>query len=690
MACSDFQTECLRVVTIGYLKSFIGNDVQDSSNSSPIYISSAYPDTYCPTYSELTGGSIIQTWSGGTTPRSDRDGITINQTWAGGSSGYAANQLVDQRDLGLKYTRLNTLSIERTSNEDISECSGTTRLRYTYNYNRYTKLMGVNCSVSTDYTPVDGPCSELTYHTAFEGLPNSGSSVSNCTLYTVYKNGSFSADPRTDNVTATVVFRGIPYTSNSVGIKQKALTGSYSREVNRWEETLSVTSTATSQTTFDCVGGPYSARGTRKFNVVGQFAWVDSCGIVYSQTQNRNISTNQTEDLGTQSGSFGNYNCCEGGHNETRYITFSKGGKSSPTITYTQNCSDCSSSCLPSCDGVDYTIHPDKQINCNGGSVTFTFEGGCRCSLLSIGTTSMSFAKSGETKTANFTLAAACGLDWSKPSWISITESRNDDGTGTLSCAASANDGDGRTDTIILKVNGVGCHTINVSQAGETPPPPPTPVDCPARGDDGTFNGVMNVFEHTLEAASGDDGGIIAFNTGNTAFSSVKSVAGDGTVVTSASMMSPDGTLPPGWTRVAVSHSTNSTTSTRSGSVTVTMTKTDGDDCSYVANFTQKAVSTCSVSFSVNNNTSTEVNGSVEIFWGLDQSRSFFVNVGRLAPGMTSIITVSLGSSTTAGACGQTINTAQFESPSYNTQMNINGSRMLNDGSTIYLTFPNS
>jgi len=98
--------------------------------------------------------------------------------------------------------------------------------------------------------------------------------------------------------------------------------------------------------------------------------------------------------------------------------------------------------------------------------------------------------------------------------------------------------------------------------------------------------------------------------------------------------------------------------------------------------------STCSVSFSVNNNTSTEVNGSVKIFWGLDQSRSFTINVGRLTPGMTNISTITLGSSTTAGACGQTINTAQFESTSYNTPMNINGSRMLNDGSTIYLTFP--
>jgi hypothetical protein len=54
-------------------------------------------------------------------------------------------------------------------------------------------------------------------------------------------------------------------------------------------------------------------------------------------------------------------------------------------------------------------------------------------------------------------------------------------------------------------------------------------------------------------------------------------------------MLPPDGTLPAGWTRVGISHSTNSTTSTRSGSVTVTMTKTDGGDCSYVANFTQKA-----------------------------------------------------------------------------------------------------
>ena len=591
MACSDFQTECLRVVTIGYLKDFIGTYVQNSTNGSPISIQRS-DDTYCPTYSELTGGTIIQTWSQGSTPRSDRDGITVNQTWAGGSSGYAANQLVDQRDLGLKFTRFNALSITRTDNGgDIWECGGSATLSYTYNYKRYTKTMSSSCSVSSTNTTDNGPCGELTYHTTY-------GSVSNCTNYSIGKNGSFSAASRTDNVYASTTFRGTTRTSNSVDIPQKALTGSYSREKNRWEETTSVTATATSQTSFDCVGGPYSARGTRKYNVVGQFAWVDSCNVEYSQTQNRNISTNQTEDLGTTGGTFGYHDCCEGSYSTSANIQFSKGGKSSPTITFTQSCPDCSSdpSCSsPTCEGVEYTIYPDKQIGCGGGSVTFTFEGGCKCSLLNITTTSMSFAEDGETKTASFTLAAACGLDWTKPSWITITESRNDDGTGTLSCVASANDtGSQRTGTIKLKVNGSECHSISVSQGGEAP------VDCPASGGS-VDTGVFAVFEHQLEADSGTDTGITAVLTADTAFASAKSITVDGTVVTAANWTGSGEGLPSGWERISVTRSANPGSSTRSGSMTVTMTKTDGGDCSYTANFTQKAPSTptCTVTFNI-------------------------------------------------------------------------------------------
>jgi hypothetical protein len=369
--------------------------------------------------------------------------------------------------------------------------------------------MGSSCSVSSTNTTDNGPCGELTYHTIY-------GSVSNCTNYSIGKNGSFSAASRTDNVYASTTFRGATKTSNSVNIYQKPLTGSYSREKNRWEETTSVTATATSQTSFDCVGGEYSARGTRKYNIVGQFAWVDSCNIEYSQTQNRNISTNQTEDLGTTGGTFGYYECCKGGHSESKNIQFSKGGKSSPIITFTQSCPDCSSSpecdTGTTCDGVEYTIYPDHQIGCGGGSVTFTFEGGCKCSLLNITTTSMSFAEDGETKTASFTLAAACGLDWSKPSWITITESRNDDGTGTLSCVASANDtGSQRTGTIKLKVNGSECHSISVSQGGEAP------VDCDKYGfwDMGA-----------IEGASGNEGIGVAwseFSAGQLTFSASES-----------------------------------------------------------------------------------------------------------------------------------------------------------------------
>lgn len=474
MACSDYKTECLRVVNIAYLKEFIGNNVQNSSDGTTKYVDSS-EDRYCPTYGELTGGTYIQTWSQGTTPRGDRDGIVVSQTWAGDGSRYADNQLVDQRDLSLRYTRFNELSIERTSpNVIMSACSGTTGLRYTYNYKRYIKSMNNSCTISTSNSTVNDACSALTYTTTFQGLSNSGSSVTNCTTYKVYKNGDFSSENRDDTVYATVRFRGTPYTSNSVIIKQAGLSGSYSKEISTREVTTKVTASAASQTSFDCNGGEYSARGTRHYKIVAKRAYVDICGKEYSQTKEFDKVTGLTQNL-ESGGTFGYYECCNGGHSETKKITFVRDGLSSQTITFTQSCTDCSSDpkCdpTPACEGVEYTIYPDKQIGCSGGDVTFSFEGGCSCSLLDISTTSMSFAETGETKTASFTLAAACELDWTKPSWITVSESRDDDGTGTLSCTASENDsGSGRTGTIKLKVSDSECHSISVSQDGEAPP----------------------------------------------------------------------------------------------------------------------------------------------------------------------------------------------------------------------------
>ena len=97
----NYQTECLRVITIGYLKSFIGNEVQNSSNGSSIHVNYS-DDTYCPTYAELTGGTFIQNWQQGSTPNGDRDGIVVNATCTGTGSAYANNQLVNQKDLSMK------------------------------------------------------------------------------------------------------------------------------------------------------------------------------------------------------------------------------------------------------------------------------------------------------------------------------------------------------------------------------------------------------------------------------------------------------------------------------------------------------------------------------------------------------------------------------------------------------------
>ena len=215
-------------------------------------------------------------------------------------------------------------------------------------------------------------------------------------------------------------------------------------------------------------------------------------------------------------------------------------------------------------------------------------------------------------------------------------------------------------------------------------------VGCPESGGTSDWTGVVFIGDHQIDGDANDEVGILAFKTGHTAFSSVDAPTCDGTVVTAATWTTEGGETPPGWKRITVSHGANpSTSSTRSGSVTVTMTKTDGDDCTYIVYLTQKAGSqpttTCSVTFRVTNSTTRDVNGSVEVFWGTGLGRSFHFDVDGLSPGSSKNITKTLSEE-----CGQEINTAQFESPSLNTPMNVHGSRMLNDGTTVNLEIPNS
>lgn len=300
--CSEFQNECLRVVTIKYLKSFIGTDLQNNSGNA-MSVSHANGDDYCPTYQELTGGTLVQNWKQGTTPYGDRDGIVV-----GGS--YASNQLVKQQDLSLKYTRFNSLSISRSGSGNISECGGNATLTYTYDYKRYTKSMNNSCSVSTTSATVNSVCGELTYHTTY-------GSVTNCTSYSIGKNGSVSANSRSDSIYADVTFRGTNHKSNTITITQNALRGSYS--VFDRNITTSVTSTANTTTSFGCSGGDYSASGTRHYDV--QSHWKDSCGAEYPSLTS--ITSHGSSSLGTKSGSFSSIDCCYGGSDsDSLYFTY--------------------------------------------------------------------------------------------------------------------------------------------------------------------------------------------------------------------------------------------------------------------------------------------------------------------------------------------------------------------------------
>lgn len=359
------QNECYRVVTIGYLKNFIkdGNEslIKDSNGNSVNILRE--DDTYCPTYSELTGGTIVQTWKqGSTSPRSDRDGIAVSSSATLGGS-YADNQLVNQKDVTLKYTRFGTLSISANKTSGLSQCGESVALTTTYNYTRYTKAMS-NCPASTPITydtsssSVNGPCSDLTWHTSFNGLSNSGSSVSNCNTYTIGKNGAKQAAARCDYVSATTTFRTSSKASSKLKMCQNALTGSYSEEVSgssrKVYTELACTPSPSSRKVYgvfdstNCtstVNSGVTIAGMAYYDEYKTFAWKENvCGTVYwDDTEERKVTSRGSESAGSTSHTFNFTNeCCEGGKTVTKKLTLSYQGMSC-NRTFTAITEDCSS-----------------------------------------------------------------------------------------------------------------------------------------------------------------------------------------------------------------------------------------------------------------------------------------------------------------------------------------------------------
>jgi hypothetical protein len=360
--CSEFQTECLKVVTIKYLNDFIGNNIKDANGNVK---TAAGDDTYCPTYSELTGGRLIPNWSQGSSPFLDVDGIVV-------TGSYTSNQLVNQKDLQVKYTTLKTLTISRSGSGDLSACGADTTLGYTYNYDRHVKSMNSSsCSSSESTETVSGKCSELTYHTTY-------GTVTNCTSYHINKNGEFSGSNnqipssparRCDTVYADVTFRGVYKKSNELSICQKKLTGQWSSSRDSRDFTnFTVQGHPSNTTIYSCSMQYVYLTGTATYT--DWYHWIDECGTNYYNIKSgvtttegcdskycnvsgpSSINCSGTANFSFTSGSSSvvcadgyigyNWDCCNGRKTATKTLTKSFGGKSG-SVTWTWICNSCDS-----------------------------------------------------------------------------------------------------------------------------------------------------------------------------------------------------------------------------------------------------------------------------------------------------------------------------------------------------------
>ena len=275
MACCTGQTECNHIITIGYLKTFTNGLIQNGSgvaqdvnlNALPV---SARTDSYCPTYAQLTGGSLIPIFvnAGNHKWSQNVDGITIKGT-------YDQTQCVKQEDLVATYTRFESLTITATPSTNISECGGSSTMTYTYTLRKYEKSMNTACTVSTTSTTntdtTDSGNAAIIY-TANQ----TWATISKPTV-TLAKNGTHDSPARTVTITGKITFRGTEHSATAT-IGQKALTGDYKFWYHTYE-LHSYDNVTVLPDYFDCNGGDWEATGYYTNHDWDVYRWQDSCGV---------------------------------------------------------------------------------------------------------------------------------------------------------------------------------------------------------------------------------------------------------------------------------------------------------------------------------------------------------------------------------------------------------------------------
>ncbi len=387
------QNECYRLVTIGYLKKFIEQNGSTSilQNSSGGYsiVASSWDDSYCPTYKQLTDGSIVQKRStNSTSPSGDVDGIVVNNKWYGDTAQtYADNQCVDRRDLSLAYTRLDELRLN-LSKTRFDGCGGNATTSIVYRYSRTEKNM-TNCPTSESSISyekntalVNAPCSELSFNNTLGTI--------NCTSYQIGENttGSERSD---NNIFAFANFRQASHQSNTVSITQPAAISAYTHYVSERKEPVSITVTDytvspdggtkwyITATGSDCTASINQSivlKGNGNYNHYKTYA-LESCGTWDSSRTQEIFESAGTETISTASGTLvGTGSCCENRTIiATKTLTLSWSGLTS-SKDFVAICDGASCPC-PTPPTECCQILGDNTISCSG-TVQYSI-GQCGC-----------------------------------------------------------------------------------------------------------------------------------------------------------------------------------------------------------------------------------------------------------------------------------------------------------------------
>lgn len=132
-----------QVITIGYLKEFV---------SGILDVSIAYDNNaYCPTYKELTDGSICKYYVSDSNPTKTTNGIRIPTCTIDSNENdtYSSNQLVIRQDLELLYQELQSITVTPDKTSGVSCCGESVGLTTTAYFKLVTKTTGGTSTADT-------------------------------------------------------------------------------------------------------------------------------------------------------------------------------------------------------------------------------------------------------------------------------------------------------------------------------------------------------------------------------------------------------------------------------------------------------------------------------------------------------------------------------------------------------------